>query len=215
MKPLRVLLADDHSLVRAGIRSLIEKIPLIEVVGEASDGRHAFELIKKREPNVVLMDIAMAGLNGLEVAERVIKNFPTVKVIILSMHTNEEYISRALQIGVSGYLVKDSAAAELEIALTAVSSGRTYLAPSISRQVVEGYLQKTSAKSAHFHTLTPRQREILQLIAEGKNTKEIAYMLDVSIKTVETHRAQLMDRLNIHDVPGLVRYALRKGLTTL
>lgn len=214
MKPIRVLLADDHALVRAGIRSLIEKLPSVEVVAEAGNGREALELIRTRTPGVVLMDIAMSGLNGLEAAGRIAKEFPGVKVIILSMHATEEYVMQALQAGVAGYMLKDAATTELELALNSVARGETYLSPAISRRVVDSYLGRVSDKPGPLTQLTPRQREILQLIAEGKSTKEIAFVLKVSIKTVETHRAQLMDRLDIHDVPGLVRYAIRIGLVT-
>jgi DNA-binding NarL/FixJ family response regulator len=214
MKPTRILLADDHTLVRAGIRSLAEKMPGVEVVGEAGNGREALELIKSNRPSIVLMDIAMAGLNGLEAAARVIKDFPGVKVIILSMHANEGFVSQALRAGASGYLLKDAATTELDLALQAVSRGETYLSPAISRQVVESYLIGGGARPDPLAHLTSRQREILQLIAEGKSTKEIAFTLNLSVKTVETHRAQLMDRLDIHDVPGLVRYAIRVGLVS-
>ncbi len=209
---IRILLADDHNLMRAGIRSLLEKIVGVEVVGEASDGREAFESVKVHAPNIVLMDIAMAGLNGLEATARIIKEFPQVRVIILSMHANEEYVVQTLRAGAAGYLLKDAATAELELAIQAVARGDTYLSPAISRRVIEEYLGRTSNQRGPGEQLTPRQREILQLIAEGKSTKEIAFVLNVSIKTVETHRTQLMDRLNIHDIPGLVRQAMRMGL---
>lgn len=212
MKTIRVLLADDHALVRAGIRSLLEKLPYIEVVGEASNGREALALIRSKAPTLALMDIAMAGLNGLDAAARLVQEFPKVKVIILSMHANEEYVMQALRAGVSGYLVKDAATVELELAIQAVSRGETYLSPAISRKIIDDYLHRVNDKQQPVAQLTPRQREILQLIAEGESTKEIAFMLKLSVKTVETHRAQLMDRLNIHDVAGLVRYAMRIGL---
>jgi DNA-binding NarL/FixJ family response regulator len=214
MKTIRVILADDHALVRAGIRSLLEKLPSVEVVAEAANGREAIDLIKSGAPDVVLMDIAMSGLNGLEAAARVVKDFPGVKIIILSMHANEEYVMQALRVGVAGYLLKDAATAELELALQAVARGETYLSPGISRRVVDSYLGRVSHKPGPLAHLTARQREILQLVAEGKSTKEIAFILNVSAKTVETHRAQLMDRLDIHDVPGLVRYAIRVGLVS-
>ncbi len=212
MKAIRILVADDHTLVRAGIRELLQKIPQVEVVAEAGDGREALALVKSKLPNLVLLDIAMKSLTGLEVAERIAKDFPGVKVIILSMHANEEYVMRALRAGASGYLLKDAATAELELALKAVSAGETYLSPAISRGVIDSYLGRVEGKQSPLDQLTPRQREILQLIAEGRSTKEIAFTLNVSVKTVETHRAQLMDRLDIHDVAGLVRYAMRVGL---
>jgi DNA-binding NarL/FixJ family response regulator len=212
MTPYRILLVDDHALVRAGIRSLLEKLPTTEIVGEAGNGRDALSLVQTCQPNIVLMDVAMPGLNGLEAVTRLQKEFPAVKVIILSMHSNEEYVLQALRAGACGYLLKDAATVELELALQAVARGENYLSPAISKRVIENYVARVDAQPGPLEQLTSRQREILQLIAEGKNTKEIASLLNISIKTVETHRAQLMDRLDIHDVPGLVRYAMRVGL---
>jgi DNA-binding NarL/FixJ family response regulator len=214
MTPTRVLLVDDHVLVRAGIRSLLEKIPGVEVVGEAGNGREALELIRAELPNLVLLDIAMTELGGLEALPRVVKNFPSVKVIILSAHANEEYVIRALRCGASGYMLKDAATLELELAINSVAQGKTYLSPSISRTVIDRYLERVGGELSPVEQLTPRQREILQLVAEGKNTKEIASLLEISVKTVEAHRFQLMSRLDIHDVPGLVRYAVRSGLVS-
>ncbi len=214
MNSIRVLLADDHALVRAGLRELLQKLPGVEVVAEAGDGREALALVKSALPNFVLLDITMKGLTGLEAAERIVKDFPGVKVVMLSMHANEEYVLRALRAGVSGSIIKDAAIVELELALKAVVAGETYLSPTISRSVIENYLGRTGGKTSSLEQLTPRQREILQLIAEGHSTKEIAYTLKLSVKTVETHRAQLMERLQIYDVAGLVRYAMRVGLIT-
>jgi DNA-binding NarL/FixJ family response regulator len=211
---MRVLLADDHALVRAGIRSLLEKIPGVDVMGEASNGREALELIRTELPDLVLMDIAMRDLGGLEALPRITKNFPSVKVVILSAHANEEYVIRALRSGAAGYLLKDAATMELELAISSVAQGKTYLSPSISRTVIDSYLERVGSASSPIEQLTARQREILQLIAEGKNTKEIAGLLEISVKTVEAHRLQLMARLDIHDVPGLVRYAIRSGLVS-
>jgi len=214
MNPTRVLLADDHALVRAGIRSLLEKMPGVEVVGEASNGREALQLIRSELPNLVLMDIAMPDLGGLEALPRIIKDFPSVKVVILSAHANEEYVIRALRYGASGYMLKDAAMVELELVIKSVAQGKTYLSPSISRPVIDSYLKRVGGEISLLEQLTLRQREILQMIAEGKNTKEIAGTLAISVKTVEAHRLQLMARLNIHDVPGLVRYAIRSGLVS-
>jgi DNA-binding NarL/FixJ family response regulator len=214
MNMTRVLLADDHALVRAGIRALLEKIPSIDVVGEAGTGREALELVRSKLPNIVLIDIAMTELGGLEALPRITKDFPSVKAIILSAHASEEYVIRALRDGASGYMLKDSATSELELAINSVIQGKIYLSPSISRTVIDDYLQRVSGAVSPLEQLTSRQREILQLIAEGKNAKAIAADLDVSIKTVESHRLQLMGRLNIHDVPGLVRYAIRNGLVS-
>lgn len=216
MSAVRVLLVDDHALVRAGFRSLLESVEGVSVVGEAGDGHEALRLIAERNPDVVFLDVALPGLNGLEVAERAAKDHPTVHVVILSMHATEEYVLRALQAGAAGYMLKNASVPELELALRAVTRGETYLSPAISKRVVEDYVKRTGAGGptavAAGPALTPRQREILQLIAEGLSTKEIAHRLGVSVKTVETHRAQLMDRLDIHDVAGLVKYAIRVGL---
>lgn len=207
-----VLLADDHGLVRAGIRSLLENIGNVEVVAETGDGRQVLRLVKEHQPNIVLLDIAMPSLNGLEAAARISKDFPDTAIIMLSMHVNEEYVLQALRAGASGYLVKDAATAELEIALRSVINGKTYLSPSISKTLIDEYLDNSSKARSPLERLTPRQREILQMVAEGNTTRMIAETLSVSVKTVETHRAQLMDRLEIRDIPGLVRYAIRTGL---
>jgi DNA-binding NarL/FixJ family response regulator len=211
MAALRVLLVDDHALVRAGMRSLLREIPGVEVVAEAAEGAAALELAARERPDVVLMDIAMKGMGGLEAAARLRESAPGVKVVILSMHAGEEYVLQALRAGAAAYLIKDSATAELELALRSVMRGETYLSPAISRQVVEGYVRRVGAGAAE-DPLTPRQREVLKRIAEGRSTKEIAFELELSVKTVETHRAQIMERLGIRDVAGLVRYAMRAGL---
>lgn len=213
VKPIRVILADDHTLVRAGIRSLLEKSPGVQVVGEADDGREVLDLVKLHRPDVVLMDITMPGLNGLEAAARLAKEFPNVRVIILSMHNNEEYYWRALKVGAAGYLLKKAATTELETALKRVVAGEIYLSQEISRRLVKKFpLQGIADRNSSLEQLTIRQREILQLIAEGQNTKQIAEILNVSPKTVEYHRVKLMASLNLHDVSGLVRYAVRVGL---
>jgi DNA-binding NarL/FixJ family response regulator len=215
MKPICVLLAEDHALVRAGFRALLENLPGIQVVAEAGDGREALRLIETHRPNVVLMDITMPGLNGLEAAARVASEFPYVHVIILSMHANEEYVLQALRAGAAGYLLKDADPAELEMAVTAVARGETYLSPPVSKRVIADYVRRVGDESSSLVRLTPRQREVLQLITEGHTTREIARILDVSVKTVETHRTQLMERLDIHDIAGLVRYAIGVGLVSL
>lgn len=209
---LRVLLADDHALVRAGIRSLLEALPSVEVVAEAKDGREALSLVLEKKPNLALVDICMPGLNGLETAQRMMAECPETKIIMLSMYTNQQYVARALRIGVAGYLLKDAAREELELALRSVRAGQTYLSSSLSKKALEIYLLQSEAAETG---LTSRQREILQLIAEGRNAKEIASILKVSPKTVEAHRAQIMERLGIRDIPGLVRYAILQGLTFL
>lgn len=211
MSAIRVLLADDHTLVRAGIRSLLESINDVEVVAEAGDGRETLELITQHRPDVALLDIGMPGLSGLEIARRTVQESPRTRVVILSMHADATHVNQALRAGVRGYLLKGASVAELPLALRAVMRGETYLTPKVSRHVVEGFL-RDAQEAVPLEELTGRQREILQLIAEGRSTKEIAAMLDVSVKTVETHRARLMDRVDIHDVAGLVRFAIRAGL---
>jgi len=213
MRPLRVLLAEDHTLVRAGIRALLESLEGIEVVAEAADGREALRLAQAHHPDILLMDITMKELNGLEAAARLAKERSATRVIILSMHADQAYVHQALQAGAVGYLLKGSDLAELELALKAVARGDTYLSPAVSKGLVGGLLSGKPPAANPLDELTPRQREILQLIAEGRTTKEIATRLDISIKTIETHRGQLMERLNIHDVPGLVKFAIRVGLT--
>ena len=212
MNTTRVLLADDHTLVRAGLRKLLESIPGMEVVGEAGDGLALLELAEKLQPQVVLMDIAMPGLNGLEATARITKSWPDICVLILSMHRNSEYVRQALRHGAVAYLLKDAAPLELEWALAAVLRGETYLSPAVSKGVVSDYVHRLRSDEPAQAALTPRQREVLQLIAEGQSTKEIARRLDLSVKTVETHRTQLMKQLDIHEVAGLVRYAIREGL---
>lgn len=212
MMPVRVLLVDDHALVRAGLRSLVQGFAGVEVVAEAGNGRDAVALAKTHAPNVVLMDIAMPELNGLEAAARLRDELPGARVLVLSMHSNEEYVLRALRAGVAGYLLKDSAPSELQRAIETVMRGEVYLSPWVSRKVIDDYLKRLDDSDDPLQQLTPRQREILQLIAEGKSTKDIGFLLDISIKTVETHRAQIMERLGVHDVPGLVRCAMRLGL---
>lgn len=207
----RVLLVDDHALVRAGLKSLLQNIEGIEVVGEAGDGIEALAQIEALRPELVLMDIAMGEMNGLQALAVVRERHPEVKVLILSMHASEEYVLQAMRSGAAGYLLKDAATAELELAVSSVLRGETYLSPRVSRQVVEGYVQRvTAARSGD--DLTPRQREVLRMLAEGKSTKEIAFQLHLSVKTIETHRAQIMERLEIRELAGLVRYAVRIGL---
>jgi DNA-binding NarL/FixJ family response regulator len=212
-KPLRVVLADDHPIVRAGIRAELEAIPQVEVVGEADDGREAISLVRTLQPDLVFMDIQMANLNGLDATARITKDFPKVRVIILSMHQPDVYFWQALRAGAAGYLLKKGAPKEIATAVDKVMSGEIFLSREISAKLLKKFpLQQLAYRKSPLEELTERQREILQLIAEGQTTKAIALMLEVSPKTVEYHRAQLMDRLSIHDIPGLVRFALANGL---
>ena len=214
MTPLRILLADDHVLVRTGIKMLLQNIAGVEVVGEASDGRQAVELAAALRPQIVLMDISMHSLNGLEATAQIRREQPQVRVIILSMSADEAHVLQALRAGAAGYLLKDATPDELELALAAVQAGNTYLTPRVSQQVIDGYLGRLTEGETTLDALTPRQREILQLIAEGQGTQEIAFKLGLSVKTVEAHRAQIMERLGIRDVPGLTRFAIRSGLVS-
>jgi len=212
---LRVLLADDHALVRSGLRLLLQSIIGVEVVAEAESGGQALECIERLRPDIALMDISMPGCSGIETAADIKARFPETRVVILSMHAGEEYVSQALRSGASGYLLKDASPMELDLALRAVARGEIYLSPRVSEVVVEKYVRSEDGGRDRLDALTPRQREILRLIAEGRSTKQIAAQLGVSVKTVETHRALLMERLNIHDLAGLVRFAVRAGLVPL
>jgi DNA-binding NarL/FixJ family response regulator len=212
MKPIRVLLVDDHTLLRAGLRVLLQELPAVEVVGEAASGEEALVLVEALGPDILLCDVTMPGLSGLEVAEQVARNFAGTRTIILSMHAEKEYAVKALQAGAVGYLLKDAGTAELEIALRAVAGGGLYLSPAISKHIVADYARMASARVEDPDPLTSRQREVLKLIAEGLTTKAIARRLQISAKTADTHRTQLMERLGIHDIAGLVRYAIKIGL---
>lgn len=212
MSDLRVMIVEDHALVRAGMRALLQKISGIEVVADIGDGAEAVKAVQRDAPDLILMDIAMPGLNGLDATARIIKESPNTRVILLSMYANEEYLRQALQIGASGYLLKGAELSELELAIRTVSRGDTYLTPAVAKYAVDAYRTRSGESSSPVARLSGRQREILQLIAEGCTTKDIAQRLSLSVKTVETHRAQLMERLEIHDVPGLVRLAIRVGL---
>lgn len=212
--PIRVVLVDDHVLIRAGLRALLHSLPNIEVIGEASDGHEAVEVIARHQPDIVIMDIGMPGLNGVDSTRRIVKECPGVRVVILSMHANEEYVGRALDAGAMGYLLKGAEPAELELGLKAVMRGETYLSPSIAKHLVQDYLFHRKAKTPPLPDLTARQREVLQLIAEGCSTKDIANKLNLSVKTIDTHRSELMHRLDIHDVARLVRYAIRTGFVS-
>jgi DNA-binding NarL/FixJ family response regulator len=224
MSPLRLMLVDDHNLVRAGFRSLLKNIPDFEIVAESDDGYSALRMIRELQPDLVLMDIALPDINGLEVTAQVKQEWPQIKVVLLSMYDSEEYVLKAMQIGAAGYLLKDAGPGELEFAIRAVCRGEAYLSPAISRRVIESYHHRVTGPAteknkrpptgplAEVNQLTGRQREVLQFIADGYTTKEIAQQLGLSAKTVDAHRTQLMRQLDIHDIAGLVRYAVRVGL---
>ena len=214
MKPIRIVLADDHNLMRSGLKSLLSGMQGVEVVAEATNGKEAVDLAGSANPDVVLMDIGMKELNGIEAAAIIARNNPSVRVIILSMHDTHDFVSEALKAGAAGYLLKDAVPLELEFALQAVINGETYLSPKVSRQVVQSYVRPADAEIG-LEALSPRQREILKAIARGRTTKQIAYDLGLSAKTIETHRAQIMERLDIHDVAGLVRFSIRSGLISV
>jgi DNA-binding NarL/FixJ family response regulator len=214
MNPIRVLIADDHALVRAGIRALVEKIEGVVVVGEAGKGKEAIELAEQLQPNLMLLDITMPDGGGFDVLDHVKKNYPDIRVIVLTVHEAGEYAIRALGEGAAGFLPKSAASAELEKAIRTVVRGERYISPEMSHKYLLDYGKGVTKKDL-LATLSPRQREVLRLIAEGKTTKQIAQLLEISVKTVETHRAQLMERLDIHDVAGLVRYAIVVGLIEL
>jgi len=204
----KVLMADDHALVRAGIRSLLESLPGVQVVAETGDGLEAVELVRRNPPDVILLDVTMPGLNGLEVAARIVQLGVPTRVLMISMHASPDYAARAFAAGALGYLNKDAAFDELSEAIDEVCAGRRYLC----RAVVSELERRVGGNATGIDVLTSRQRQILQMIAEGQGTRQIAERLFLSVKTVETHRAQLMQRLDIHDVPGLVRFAMRNGL---
>ncbi len=214
MKKISVLIADDHRILREGIRSLLEKAADIEVAGEASEGGEAVAKAQRLSPRVVLMDITMPGMNGLEATRQIKALRPGIKVLILTMHESNQYISQFLRSGASGYVLKDTAASELVGAIRAVDQGDAFLYPSIARKLLEEYLQRVQSgeESASFDGLTEREQEVLRMIAEGRTNKEIADTLSLSVRTVQAHRAHLMGKLHMHDRTELVRYAIRKGL---
>jgi DNA-binding NarL/FixJ family response regulator len=217
MEKIRVLIAEDHTIVRQGLTALLRSDPDIEVVGEASDGLEAIELAKKLIPDLILMDVAMKNLNGIEATRKIKKLFPHTKVLVLTMYDNEECIFQILKAGASGYLIKDSAMTELITAIKAIRLGDSYLSPSISKKVIDEYIlhAEMGEKKSLDDLLSGREREILQLIAEGRSIPQIATLLCISRKTVEAHKTHIMEKLSIHDKVGLVKYAIRTGLTKL
>lgn len=213
---IKVLLVDDHAIIREGLRSLLEKQPGMEVIADTDDGRKAIELVRERLPDIVLMDITMRGLNGIEATRQITALSPAVKVIALSIHSNRRYVTDMLSAGASGYILKECLFDELVQAIQAVAAGGCYLSPRITDVVVNDYIKRLSAVAdSPLETLTSREREVLQFVAEGRSTKQIALELHVSTKTIEANRRQIMDKLDIHSIAELTKYAVREGLTTL
>jgi two-component system, NarL family, response regulator NreC len=214
MRKTRVLLADDHKLIRSGLRLLVEQQADLSVVGEANDGREAVSLAKSLKPDVVVMDIGMANLNGIEAALQITQANADVAVVMLSMHSDESYVLRALKSGAKGYLLKDSAESDLIRAVHAVAEGKSFFSPAVSKVLLDDYVRKLKRSGADdaYDLLTPREREILQLVAEGKSNKDIANLLNLSVYTVETHRSNLMEKLNLKGIPELILFAVRKGI---
>ncbi len=213
---LKILLADDHQLLRDGLRSLLEKQHGVQIVAEAENGRKAVELAKETNPGLIIMDLNMPDLNGIEATRRILKESPRIKIIALSMHSDKRYVTRALQAGATGYVLKDNAFDELTKAIQRVMQNRIYLSPEINQVVVKEYLEKSKQlDQPAYSVLTEREREVVQLIAEGKSTKEIAAILKISVKTVETYRQRTMDKLNINNIADLIKFAIREGLSSL
>jgi DNA-binding NarL/FixJ family response regulator len=214
MNPIRIVLADDHTVMRNGLRLLLERQPGFQVVGEAADGRQTLKICEEQEPGVVVLDIAMPNLNGIEAARQIAARFPQTSIVILSMHADESYVLRALKAGARAYLLKDSAEADLINAIRAVSDGKAFFSPAISKMLVEDYMSRLEQRGVEdsYELLTPREREILQLLAEGKANKQVASILNLSLYTVETHRGNILQKLNLHSVPELILYAVRKGV---
>ena len=211
---IRIVLADDHAVLRSGLRALLERNQDFEIVGEASDGRELLQLVENLKPDVVVTDISMPNLNGTEATNQITAKRADVGVIMLSMHSDEAYVLRALKAGARGYLLKESAEADLLAAIRAVSEGKAFFSPAISRLLVQDYVRQLRDRDAEdsYELLSPREREILQMIAEGKSNKEVANLLNLSLYTVETHRTHILQKLNIHSVPELILYAVRKGI---
>jgi len=214
MRKIRILLADDHKLIRSGLRLLVEQQPDLAVVGEANDGREAFSLAKSLKPDVVVMDIGMPSLNGIEAALKITQANPDISVVMLSMHSDESYVLRALKSGAKGYLLKDSAESDLIKAVRAVADGKSFFSPAVSKVLLDDYVRKLKRSGAEdaYDLLTPREREILQLVAEGKSNKDVASLLNLSIYTVETHRSNIMEKLNLRGIPELILFAVRRGI---
>jgi two-component system, NarL family, response regulator NreC len=211
---IRIVLADDHVVMRNGLKLLLERQSNFEVAGEAINGREAVEICEKEKPDVLVLDIAMPNLNGIEAARQISAKMPQIAIVILSMHSDESYVLRALKAGARAYLLKDSAEADLINAIRAVTEGKAFFSPAISKMLVEDYMRRLEQRGVEdsYELLTTREREILQLLAEGKSNKEVAAMLNLSLYTVETHRGNILQKLNLHSVPELILYAVRKGV---
>lgn len=213
---IRIIIADDHKMVREGLRSLLEKQPDMEVIGEAENGRTMLKLVQDMSPNMIIMDVAMPDLNGIEATQKVMAKMPSVKVLALSMYSDKRFVAGMLRAGALGYLLKDCAFDELVRAVHTVIAGQIYLSPAIAEIVVKNYIHRLEkTNSSAFSVLTTREREVLQLLAEGNSAKEIAYHLNLSVKTVETYRHQIIDKLRVHSIAELTKYAIRQGLTPL
>ena len=215
MDKIRIVLADDHAILREGIRALLEDQPDMQVVGEAADGRQAVELTRELKPGIVVMDIGMPLLNGLEATRQIKRDHPEVAVLVLTMHDNEEYVSQILAAGASGDVLKRAASSELVMAIRAVAAGQSYLSPSVTKLLIESYVGRQPATPAvvdPFNTLTAREREVLQLVAEGHTNSEIAKLLNISLKTVKAHRSNLMQKLGLHDRGDLIKLAIQRGI---
>jgi two-component system response regulator NreC len=212
--PIRIVLADDHTVMRSGLRLLLERQPNLEVVGEAADGKQAVEIAAAQKPDVVIMDIAMPHLNGVEAARQIAQRNPQTAIAILSMHSDESYVIRSLKAGARAYLLKDSAEADLIAAIQAITEGKSFFSPAVRQLLKEDYMHQLAEVGAEdtYELLTPREREVLQLVAEGKSNKEVANLLNLSLYTVETHRTHILQKLNLHSVPELILYAVRKGI---
>jgi len=216
MHNIKILLVDDHSLVREGLRHILDADPRFTVVGEASSGREAVALCREKKPDVVLMDVTMPDMNGMEATLRIHKEQEEIRVIALSMHCDQSIVQRMLMAGADGYLVKDSGGDEIRKAVKAVAEGRSYLCPQVAGMVIENFIRNPQkAESGNLDVLTSREREVLQLIAEGFTSKRIAAILNLSVRTVENHRRQIMFKLNLHSVAALTKYAITEGLTDL
>jgi two-component system response regulator NreC len=214
MRKIRVLLADDHNLIRAGLRRVVESQTDFIVAGEAEDGRQAVAMTEQLKPDVVVMDIGMPSLNGIEAARQIRGAHPETQIVMLSMHSDEGYVLRALKAGAKAYLLKDSAEADLASAIHAAAEGKSFFSPAVGKVLLEDYMRKMERTGAEdsYELLSPREREVLQLVAEGKSSKEVANLLDLSVNTVETHRARVMQKLNLRGIPELILYAVRKGI---